>query len=73
MHVRGLYAEVRYLVMPLLDAPAAQANTPARAAALLTAGVAAWGLGDYAIGRTQAEHSVDLSRTRPTRARWPRR
>ena len=52
MHVRGTYVEVRDLLLPLLEASHSNAiDKHARAWAMGTVGVAAWGLGDYATAR----------------------
>jgi predicted ATPase/DNA-binding CsgD family transcriptional regulator/transcriptional regulator with XRE-family HTH domain len=61
MHVRGLYAEVRELLLPLLGAPAAQ-HAPARARALGTVGVAAWGLGEFDAARACQAQRLALAR-----------
>ena len=61
-HVRGYYAEARELLAPLLEAPSVDRAGAGRARALKAAGVAAWGLGDYATARAEVEDSLVLMR-----------
>jgi predicted ATPase/DNA-binding XRE family transcriptional regulator len=62
MHVRGLYAEVRALLQPLVDAPVSSSPPRTRARALRVLGIAAWGIGDYATGRAEVEAGLAMSR-----------
>jgi predicted ATPase/DNA-binding CsgD family transcriptional regulator len=63
MHARGLYAEFRSLLAPLLANPAAEALPTLRGRTTRALGVADWGLGDYP--RAMAEHQAALAILQP--------
>jgi predicted ATPase len=62
MHVRGVYAEARALVQPLMDATVSAPLTASRGRALRMLGVADWGLGDHAQARAEVEAAMEIAR-----------